>query len=101
MKRELYIYWHVAAEQAGAAAAAMAAWQAALCSRHPGLRARLLRRADGDGSEAPRSTLMETYATAGGIGAALHAEIMVTGAQAAAPWCQGLRQVEVFEPLDG
>ena len=101
MKRELYIYWHVGADQAATAAAAVAVWQADLCRRHPGLQARLLRRHDGEVDFPARCTLMETYCRAGGIGPALHTEIVEQGAQAAAPWCQGPRHVEVFEPLDG
>ena len=100
MKRELYIYWQVGAAQLATAAASVAAWQADLCRRHPGLQARLLRRADSDASAATRCTLMETYLMAGGIGPALQTEIVVQGAQTAAPWCEGPRHVEVFEPLD-
>ena len=103
MNREFYIYWRVAADRTPAAAAAMTAWQAALCERHPGLQARLLLRADGDATDggAVQNTLMETYAIGGGIGQALHSEILVQGAQAAAAWCQGLRHVEVFDPVSG
>lgn len=100
MKRELYVYWHVGADQAATAAAAVAAWQAELCSRHAGLQARLLRRDDGEAAAPARCTLMETYRMPGGIGSALHTEIVVEGTQTAAPWCQGLRHVEVFDPLD-
>lgn len=99
MTRELYLYWHLAADHVPQAVAAMARWQSGLTARHPGLQARLLRRADASDASTAQATLMEIYAAAGGIQPALQAEIEAEGEQAAAAWCQGARHVEVFEPL--
>ena len=98
MTRSLFIYWKAEREQAAAAAAAAAAVQRALVERHDGLLARLYRRADEAGVSA---TLMETYACAGGISAALQSEIVAAGALATQAWCQGARHVEVFDELPG
>lgn len=95
--RELYVYWHLAAADVPVAGRAMAAFQHALRLQHEGLQARLLRRHDEHGHQA---TLMETYAMAGGLAEALHTQIVVEGATAAAPWCLGARQVEVFESIE-
>lgn len=98
MSRELFIYWRVQARLLPAAVQAMTRFQDDLRGRQPGLQARLLRRVDANDTQA---TLMESYAAAGGIDATLHQAIVVQGAQAAAPWCQGARHVEVFEPATG
>ena len=95
MSRELFIYWHVAPGRLAEAGAAMAAFQQALQAQHTGLVTRLYCRSDDD---AGRATLMETYALPGGIPQALQTTLVVQGAQAAAPWCEGSRHVEVFEP---
>ena len=94
MTRSLFIYWKAGREHAAAAAADALAAQRSLAQRHPGLKARLYRRADEAGATV---TLMETYARPGGVGAALQAEITLAGARAGAPWCQGARHVEVFD----
>lgn len=99
MSRELYLYWHLAADHVPQAVAAMVRWQSGLIARHAGLQARLLRRADASDASTAQVTLMEIYGSAGGIQPALQAEIEAEGAQAAAAWCQGARHVEVFEPL--
>ena len=95
--RELYLYWHVAPADLAAAATALRAFQAGLTARQPGLQCRLLRRSD---DRDPRATLMETYRHPGGVDAGLQAQIVALGAQAVAPWCQGQRHVELFEPLE-
>lgn len=99
MNRELYVYWHLAAGHVPQAAAVMDHWHAGLIARHSGLQARLLRRADSGDEGAALTTLMEIYVCAEGIGPALQTEIEAAGAQAAARWCQGVRHVEVFEPI--
>ncbi len=96
LSRELYIYWRVAHDQLGQATAAVQAWQSSLCLAHPGLQARLLSRCDSDNSQA---TLMETYAAAAGLSAALQKAIALQGAQVTEPWRQGARHAEVFEPV--
>ena len=96
MNRELYIYWRVAPKQLARATVALQAWQATLAQQHPGLQARLLCRSD-DG--VTLATVMETYASSGGIPAALIDAIVEQGAQVAAPWCEGNRHLEVFVPV--
>ena len=95
MSRELFIYWRVEAQHLQAAVEAVGRFQRELRARQPQLQARLFQRVDEDTALA---TLMETYAAPGGIDATLHQAIVVQGTQAAAPWCQGPRHVEVFEP---
>lgn len=99
MNRELYIYWKLAPRNMASATANLQRWHEDLRTRHPGLRVRVLSRAD-SGQESPsQSTLMEIYQTPGGIDAKLQALIESEGAQVTAAWCQDLRHVEVFEPL--
>ena len=92
--RELYFYWHTGAAQGGrvleAVAAAHREWQA----RWPGLRARLLQRAEG-----LRVTWMEVYSHPGGIDDALQAMLVAEGDARLAPWIEGRRHLEVFEPV--
>ena len=88
VRRELYIYWRVAPAQLDQAAAAVQAWQSSLSLAHPGLQARLLNRCDSEDSQA---TLMETYAAAAGLSAALQKVIVEQGAQVTEPWRQGAR----------
>ncbi|HSQ70782.1 MAG TPA: DUF4936 family protein [Rubrivivax sp.] len=94
MTRSLFIYWKTGREDAASAAADLAVWQQDLCRLHPDLVATLYRRAD---ESDPAVTLMETYSCRSGIDAALQAEIVAGGAAASACWCQGERQVEIFE----
>lgn len=97
--RELYIYYRVASGSAELARSRALAMQQQLCARHPGLRARLLRRPEESGGQ---QTWMETYAAdpllaPGGVDAALQAAI----AAAAAEWhalIHGERHCEAFEP---
>ena len=98
--RELFVYYRVHSAQAPVARDAVLAFQAELTSRHPALRARLLRRADGtDGTEGEQ-TWMETYATDPlidgiGITQSMQADIEAS-ARALAPFVQGVRHTEVF-----
>ncbi len=98
MSAELYIYWRVPHHQLAAAVAGMTAFQAEQVQRVPRLQARLLQR---DDDEADQATLMEIYSLPGGLPLAVRTALVVQGAQAAAPWCQGARHVEVFSPLAG
>ncbi len=93
MTRELFVYWHVAEQQAAAAENAARQLQRSLCQAQPALVARLYRRAVGE-----RSTLMETYALPdSGVDEALQQHIEAAAAQTLAPWCADGRHVEVFE----
>jgi len=97
--RQLFIYWKTDPGQAAAAMAGMSAFQRALQERHAGLVSRLYRRADESRPADARVTLMETYASTGGITAALQDEIVSAAARASAAWCQGQRHVEAFDQL--
>jgi hypothetical protein len=92
--RELYFYWRADAPQGARALAAVAAAQREWQTRWPGLQARLLQRAEG-----PRTTWMEVYARPGGIDAALQAMLVAEGDARLAPWIDGRRHLEVFEPV--
>jgi hypothetical protein len=96
-RRRLFIYYRVDVARAQGALAAVGRMQAALCARHAGLRAELLRRPGSTDSEV---TVMETYTldAPSGIGERLQAEIEAAAAQALAGWLSGARHVEVFEP---
>lgn len=91
--RELYVYWK--APKASDMAPVRSA-QAALAQQHPGLHARLLRRAD-DSSGAATDTWMEIYAAPAGIGPALQATIEAALAPALAQLAAGPRHAEVFD----
>jgi hypothetical protein len=90
---ELYLYWRVAAADAAQAVNDTRRWQRALQGQVPGLAARLLQLADGAAGDA---TLMEIYALAGGVGAALQQRVVDEGETATAPWRRGARHLEVF-----
>ncbi len=94
MARELFIYWRAARADAPRAEAGAAQVQAALREEHPGLVARLYRRANShDGTV----TLMETYAHPAGVGQSLQAAIAAAAANDLAAWCLGERHLEVFD----
>jgi len=102
--RELFIYYRVHLQALPAAKAAVDAMQAGLRQRHPGLRARLLYRAELDTAPeaAPTQTWMETYAIdpmthPAGITPELQAEIDAE-ARALAAWIDGPRHTEAFRP---
>ena len=88
-----YVYYRVAADEVGAAVAAVAAAQRALVAAYPGLGAECLRR---PGTVDGHVTLMEVYAFAPGHDAAA---IEARASAASARWCRGSRHVEDFEPL--
>ena len=93
--RELFVYYRVDPAAAAAARDAVAAMQARLRARHPGLLARLLARAD-DG--ATTQTWMETYAlpsSRDGVDRRIEVAIE-TEAAAWAALRSGPRHVEAF-----
>lgn len=97
-RRELYVYYRVAAARWRDAARAVHAFQQQLCAQHAGLSARVLRRPD---ERAGEVTLMEVYRVAeGDVDAALEARI-AEAATALGPWCAAdARHVERFHTLD-
>lgn len=94
--RELYFYWRARPDAVEAAMAAARGLQRRMRERFPDLDARLLRRAEGDGG-----TVMEIYTGLGGIDAGRQRRLREEGDAALAPWLDGPRHLEVFEPLDG
>jgi hypothetical protein len=92
VSRRLYIYWKVEPSRLVAATQAARAFQGSLA----GIEATLLRRAD-EGS-VPRATLMETYASPGGLSADDVRGLIERSATALAAWADGGRHAEVFEP---
>jgi hypothetical protein len=96
MNRELFVYWHVTFSHAEAASNAAAAMQVALCAAHPGLVARLYRRAD---LTLAQATLMETYAHPQGVGLDLQQHLDRLALAALGSWVVGARHTEVFERL--
>ena len=99
MARELFVYWKVGSEQAKAAHSAAAELLQALRKAHPGLQARLMRRADEAGD---KTTFMETYsAQPGDVSTALQAAIEAQAEATFAALGHPARHVEAFESLDG
>jgi hypothetical protein len=101
-KRQLFVYWRVAAADAAAAAAAIRGWQSKLHGQHPALHAHLFTRVPQADDEV---TLMETYAIASamsgiGIDAALQRRIEAEGQSIARCWLRGVRHIEVFDACD-
>ena len=96
MAHELFIYWKLNAPQAAAALDAAAVMQRELLRTHPALQARLYRRVDRHGDVV---TLMESYAHAGGVDAALQALIAAAAAHHLQPWHDSLRHVETFDAV--
>lgn len=98
--RELYLYWKLPAEHASAALPALRGWQQVLCAAHPGLQARLLRRADEPAGRP--TTWMEVYRRPGaGIDAALQQRIRTEGDALLTALHPPLQRVlEVFEADD-
>ena len=96
MAERLYVYYRVDQADFVAVRAAALDVQATLRRDHPGLQAELLRRPDlRDG----QATLMETYAQADGVDAALAQAIEAAAAKSLARWLKGPRHCERFEPL--
>lgn len=94
--RELYFYWRARPDAVAPALAAARALQQRMRECDPDLDARLLRRAEGD-----ESTVMEIYAAPHGIDAERRRRLQEEGDAALAPWLDGPRHLEVFEPVDG
>lgn len=94
--RQLFVYWKTGTAMANEATRAAASMQAALMRRHAGLAATLFRRADDAGTQV---TLMEVYASAEGIGAALQAAIEQAAGKSLAPYLAGTRHAEVFTAI--
>ena len=96
MAERLYVYYRVDQADFVAVRAAALNLQASLRHAHPGLQAELMRRPDlRDG----QITLMETYAQADGVDAALAQAIEAAAAKSLARWLKGPRHCERFEPL--
>jgi hypothetical protein len=92
-EREIYVYYRVAAADAGALAVQVRALQAALRASHRGLQARLLRRPVVPGE---LQTWMEVYAIPGGVSEELQGKIEAAAAPLL-PSLAGARHCEVFE----
>jgi hypothetical protein len=92
-RREIYVYYRVAAADAAVVAVQVRALQAGLCAAHRGLQARLLRRPM---VQADVQTWMEVYAIDGGVDEALQRAIE-SAAASLLPSLQGPRHCEVFE----
>ena len=95
MRRELYIYWKLAAADLPQALQATHELQAALQQRHPGLQARLLQRCEVDGDSAGTPTLMEVYTLPGGVTPVVQQDIQVQ-AELHLTQLAVQRQLEVF-----
>jgi hypothetical protein len=89
--RRHYVYYRVDEAEVAAVIEAVKGWQRALCERHPGLHAELLRRPD---LREGQVTLMEAY---GPLDDALAGRIE-TEARVLLPGLQ--RHVEAFDLLD-
>ena len=95
--RELFVYYRVLPQHVDTARVAVSCMHAALCERHPGLRARLLERPFEPGAA---RTWMETYRAdcelhPGGVDETLQADI-AAAALALSAWTDGPRHTEVF-----
>ena len=93
--RQLYVYYRVAEDRLAPVLEAARAMQQRLVAAHPGLQASLLRR---PGSQDGQVTLMETYSSPWGVGAALERDIETAAESALAGRIAGARHVEAFEP---
>lgn len=99
--RELYIYYRVPVRLAAALLEQVTRMQDDLGSHHPGLKSRLLRRADAlspatSGAALAEETWMEIYMHPQGIDAALQAAIEAAAREQLT--LPGARHIEVFEP---
>ena len=93
--RTLFIYYRVATAQAQPARQDVQAMQAALCGRHAGLTAELMRR---PGEKDGLQTWMELYSHPAGVGTELEAEIAKAAEPIQRDWIHGPRHAEVFVP---
>jgi hypothetical protein len=96
MRRELYVYYRVAAVHWHDAADAVVRWQQQLRHAQPGLSTRVLRRPE---TRDDAVTLMEVYAGSCIVDAAFEATI-ARGAPALQPWLLGERHIERFDALE-
>lgn len=103
--RSWFIYYRVAPGDLPRAMEAVRKAQARLCEEQPGLRAALMQKTPAAGAHEPM-TLLEIYSVAADRAsdwtadrvAALPAAIEHVAGAAVAPWLQGLRHLEAFEP---
>lgn len=93
--RELYFYWRARAGLGGDAEHAALRLQQQWRKHQPELICRLLRRAEGE-----HATWMEIYALPGGVDAALQQRLRMEGDAALAPWLDGARHLELFDPVE-
>ena len=101
MARELFVYWKVGHGSVPAAQLAAVELLQAVHEVHPGLKTRLMLRADEAGEGGDRATFMETYsAPAPGVTTAVQAAIEAWAQIAFAGVGRPARHVEVFESLD-
>ena len=101
-KRQLFIYWRIAAADLPAALDALRGWQSDLLGRQPALRCGVYQRT---GSGESELTVMESYALESalphlGIDDTLHRFIDQAGQALLQPWLIGARHVEVFDALN-
>lgn len=102
--RNLYVYYRVTLAEQARAVAAVQAMQAGLCTRHPGLRAQVLRRVEAAAAAGaatgtdPVVTLMEVYSAVHGVDDACAAEIESDAARLPFETRAGARHMEWFEP---
>ncbi len=100
-ERSWFIYYRVLADDLPRAVEAVRRAQARLCEEQPGLRAALMQKSPAAGAHEPM-TLLEIYSVAAdwpAEGAAtLPAAIEHLAGAAVAPWLQGPRHLEAFEP---
>jgi hypothetical protein len=100
-ERNWFIYYRVLPGDLPRAMRVVRGAQTRLCEEQPGLRAALMQRAPAAGAHEPM-TLLEIYSAAidwpAGRTEALPAVIEHVVGAAVAPWLQGPRHLEVFEP---
>ncbi len=99
MPRSLYVYYRVPREQQAAVRSAVEAIQRQLQREHPGLSARLMRRAD-EGADASEATWMEIYEHAAGVSIACEQSLKAL-MQGLPPALMGARHTEVFCQMAG
>lgn len=102
--RSLYVYYRLTQGDLTRAVAAVQVMQAALCARHPGLQAQLLRRAETASTAAAVAgaeavvTLMEVYTAPQGVDDAWVIAIEAEAARLPDATRASPRHLELFEP---
>jgi hypothetical protein len=100
-ERSWFLYYRVLPGDLPRAVEAVRGAQTRLCEEQPGLRAALMQKAPAAGAREPM-TLLEIYSVAiewpVGLAAALPEAIEQIVGAAVAPWLQGPRHLELFEP---